>query len=152
MIGVTALACGLQPLAKAKWGAKVGKAAKAGRLGELSLKSTLGALSMAGSLALFSTIESALEPSDMIGYAWLEREKQEYLEEMKLWYRKPMWLSGVVIMFIIIMAGGGVGLRRWKRKAQEEKDQEDQEVEVDCEMRQGLGQEKKTAEDGPVNV
>ena len=62
----------------------------------------------------------------MIGHAWLEKEKQEYMEEMKPWYRKPMMLSGAVIMFIIISRGGlGIGTRKWKRRAQEEQDQED---------------------------
>ena len=57
---------GIKPMSAARWSTKVSKAGKLGKLCELSLKSMLGALSMAGSLALFSAIESALEPDDTI--------------------------------------------------------------------------------------
>ena len=68
---------GIKPLSAAKWGMRVNKAGRVGKLGEISLKSTLSALSMAGSLALFSAIKSALQLDDVIGHQWLKQQKEE---------------------------------------------------------------------------
>ena len=77
---------GVKPLSAAKWSMKVLKVGKMGKLGEMSLKSTLGALIMAGSLALFSAIESGLQPDDIIGHEWLQAQKQEWEYKMRPFY------------------------------------------------------------------
>ena len=73
MIGLMGLwvkptVCGIKSSSAAKWGSRVNKAGRVGKLGEISLKSTHRALSMASSLALFSAIESALQPDDIVGH------------------------------------------------------------------------------------
>ena len=64
------------------WGKSVAQASKAGHLGKMSLKSTLSVLSMAGAMALFSSIDSALAPDDLLGHQWLASKKAEYLAKI----------------------------------------------------------------------
>ena len=63
------------------WASKLASAKNTGKLGEMSLKSSLSVLSMAGAMALFSSIEAALQPDDIAGHKWLEAEHAKYLEE-----------------------------------------------------------------------
>ena len=70
---------GMKPRA---WGRQVAQASKAGRLGKMSLKSTLSVLSMAGVMALFSSIDSALALDDLLGHQWLASKKAEYLAKI----------------------------------------------------------------------
>ena len=126
---------------ESKVGAKIGRASKAGCLGEVSLKSTLSVLTMAGSLALFNTIESALAPDDVVGRAWLEQEKAEYMEQMWPWFKKPWTWSGIIVMVLIMTVGGGLGFRskRSKRKVQEERRMRGWMRRWDTECRSGRG-------------
>ena len=64
------------------WGQSVAQVSKAGQLGKMSRKSTLSVLSMAGVMALFSSIDSALVPDDLLGHQWLASEKADNLAEM----------------------------------------------------------------------
>ena len=113
---------------------------------------------MAGSLALFSTIESALAPNDVVGRAWLKQEKAEYLEQMRPWFKKPWTWSGIIVMALIMTVGGGLGFqsRRSKWKVQEEKEDEMMDEEMGYRMQKWEGlrdeQEKCEKEDGPVNI
>ena len=157
LFGMTGVAVGLMPLSKAKWGAKVGQASKAGRLREVSLKSTLSVLTMAGSLALFSTIENALAPDDTVGRAWLENEKAEYLETMCPWFKKPFTLAGIIVMVLIITIGGGLGVksRRSKKKVEEEREDEQMDEEKGYRLQQALEEPrvmKERKEREPVNI
>ena len=111
---------GIKLLSAAKWGTRVNKAGRVGKLGEISLKSTLGVLSMAGSLALFSAIESALQPDDIVGHQWLQAQKEEWQYEMWPFYHKPFAIAGVIIM-LMILSGGGLGLRARMRRQDERK-------------------------------
>ena len=56
------------------WSNKIVSAKKMGKLGDMSLKSTLSVLSMAGAMALFASIEQALQPGDTEGLQWVKRE------------------------------------------------------------------------------
>ena len=96
------------------WGKSVAQASKAGRLGKMSLKSTLSVLSMAGAMVLFSSIDSALAPDDLLGRQWLASEKAEYLAEMAKrepsWYSHSWTISGSIICFTIMFVGGSLGI------------------------------------------
>ena len=114
------------------WGTGVTRASRAGRLGQMSLKATLASLSMAGSMALFASIESALAPDDFVGRQWLAEQKAEYLREMNEsnWYSKPWTISGAIICFLIISIGGSLGIRCSKNRKMESETKNQQEKEM----------------------
>ena len=120
MIILVGLAAGLlRPGPKPRaWGKSITWASKAGKLGELSLKSTLSMLTMAGVMALFTSIETALAPDDLVGKQWIAAQKAEYLKEMGElnWYRKLWTILGAIICLMIITVGGSLGLWGSRRK------------------------------------
>ena len=122
-----------------EWGKSVAQASKAGRLGKMSLKSTLSILSMAGAMALFSSIDSALAPDDLLGCQWLASEKADYLAEMAKcepsWYSKPWTISGSIICFAIMFVGGSLGLC-WSRDKKKRNEGESADGHQEREMKQ----------------
>ena len=74
---------------------------------------------MAGAMALFSSIESALAPDDLLGRQWLATEKANYLTEIAErepgWYAKPWTISGSIICFVILFSGGSLGICKCRK-------------------------------------
>ena len=116
------------------WGVRVAKASRARKLGEISLKTTLSMLSMVGSMALFSSIEQALAPDDLVGRQWIASEKAAYLKEMAAgsWFQKPWTIYGCVICLLIMTCGGSLGWRATRHKKEEQDDgkERDQDKEM----------------------
>ena len=112
-------------------GARIASASKAGKIGEMSLKSSLSVLSMAGAMALFLSIESALQPDDIAGHKWIEAECAKYLDEVARkepgWFRKPWTISGSIICFLIIFSGGSLGICHCHKRRNSERQSAGQE-------------------------
>ena len=83
---------------------------------------------MARAMALFASIEQALQPDDTEGLQWVKRERNRYLEEVSMrepgWYRKPWTISGSIICVLIIFSGGSLGICHCRKRRNPERRRE----------------------------